>query len=117
MSYSFERDKFDAGTPLQVQEGQEWRECMLYRANQGSRVVLWFGVNEYEGLHHSVYTINEEGTIRDGDGEEVPSRLGGSGPRKRAREDVIPAQLCPYCKHVFPRTKETTTGNRCFARK
>eukprot|EP00931_Biecheleriopsis_adriatica_P067991 TRINITY_DN42047_c0_g1_i1.p1 TRINITY_DN42047_c0_g1~~TRINITY_DN42047_c0_g1_i1.p1 ORF type:complete len:310 (+),score=76.98 TRINITY_DN42047_c0_g1_i1:91-1020(+) len=78
---------------LQVWDsGKEcWRPCHLYQSLVDSRIVIWYGADEYEGLPPSkpykfskvsknavgypVFTGRAPGELLDGDGESVPTRV------------------------------------------
>ena len=73
----FFTDDYDTGSPIEVlEENGHWKECTLYRhlPEGSSRVVLWFEGDEYEGLDDPGYTMDEEGAIHDGDGDEILTR-------------------------------------------
>lgn len=57
-----------------VEEGAEYNErpADLYvSVSDDSRVCLYFGGNEYEGIGVHVYRLNSDGMLFDGDGDEI----------------------------------------------
>ena len=70
-------EDYHPGTTLQVlEENGEWKHCTLFRdlQEESSRVVLWFGGDVYEGVGDVHYTMDEEGVILDGDGNQILHR-------------------------------------------